>query len=178
MWPVPDGVSHRFEAFRAFWERHRRPRALPVFDVIDAMREIGPLIRNTCLVEVRDDPALIFRVAGGAIHEHTGHELTGKDFLLYTPEEMRATRFAIYRNVVDQPCGMTARHPQANLFGAFGCLYALILPVTRPGYTRPMVLGVWMDDGQVAEVQTDGAEMTVAPEFAYIDIGFGMPNAS
>jgi hypothetical protein len=90
--------------FAEQWRRWRGDRLLPRRGDIE-LGSIRRLLGSVMLFEVQAPETVLVKVAGTALREHYGYELTGKNYVELAPPERQATRrFRMWQSVT-RPCG-------------------------------------------------------------------------
>lgn len=173
---LPLGASEpAISAFLDHWTRVRGTADLPVWDAVEAMRAIPRLIPWISLFEVRTPPALHLRVAGSAMGEFVGMEMTGRDLLDVTPPELRALRYAHMAAIVGTPCGGQATFKMRGRSGLVAGGELLVLPARHRGSGAVVgVMLVTLNSEREAGADTDPT-FPMADKVGYVDIGFGLP---
>jgi hypothetical protein len=173
---LPLGSSEpSVSAFLAHWARVGGAAELPVWDAVDAMRAIPKLIPWMVMLEVRTPPELRLRVAGSAMGDFVGMELTGRDLLELTSPELRALRHGHMAAIVGTPCGAQATFKVRGRSGLVASGEMLILPARNRGSGEVVALMLVAFNAE-REVGADTDPVfPMADKVAYIDLGFGLP---
>lgn len=175
--PLPAPCSE-VEQLARYWESLRGDDLVPEWDVVKAGRAVPRLLPHMNLVQVVVPPCLLIRLAGTALREFHGFQVTGRDMLDLTPQHQRAARYMRYFRIVNHPCGLNTRAVMKSKRGVPFDFQQLLLPVRRAGHDRPMILSLWILHG--AEPSRDHSfnvgEPPLAHEADFIDIGAGSPN--
>jgi hypothetical protein len=158
-----------------YWRALPREGLVPDWDIVPAGRRLARLMPYLSLIEVRPPSSLVFRVAGTALCERFGMELTGRDVMEITPAEQRARRYGRYYAVATRPCVLQNRGGLTGGSGTVVAYESLFLPVRRAGQDLPVVLGALIEH-RLRHVPADPiAAIPIPDETAFIDIGAGIP---
>lgn len=80
---APDGLTPKNRIVFDYWQSLRRDGALPRRSDLEPA-PLRPVLDRLCLFDAKADEWLICRLAGSAIVQALGIELSGKDFRSYT----------------------------------------------------------------------------------------------
>jgi hypothetical protein len=163
--------------YAAYW------LSLPKVDGVPMKRDLDPgamrkFVANFVIVERLERRRFTWRLAGSAIRELAGVELTGTDALASRDDVQREKGLVAYNAQLDTPCGSWG---VVVLRAAMGGLVP----------TEVMVLPLRADDGSLrflantvdpsTRAMGPGREKTTEmkllswPEHRFVDIGFGLP---
>jgi hypothetical protein len=174
---LPDKLGPMAAAYAAYW------LAMPKTDGVPMKRDLDlggmrKFVANFVIVERHDPRHFTWRLAGSAMRELSGIELTGTDALVSCDDVQREKGMAAYNAQLDTPCGswgvVMLRSASGNL-----------VP------TEVMVFPLRSDDGALrflantvepsARTLASGRARTMAMkllawlEHRFVDIGFGLP---
>lgn len=174
---LPDKVGAMSAAWARYWLGLPKRDGVPLKRAIDpaAMRS---LVSNFIMVERHDRRKFTWRLAGSAIRDLAGVEVTGTDALGARDAEQREKGVAAYNAQLDLPCGS----------------WGVVILRSAAGNRVPtevMVFPLRADDGSLrflANTVDPGApewepgqraarelKFLSWPEHRFIDIGFGLP---
>ena len=102
-WVTPDAKE-----FAYYWRSLDRDRVVPRRSSFDPAR-ISPLLPRIAIYEVKSKDEIIYRLAGTALVDRFGMEVTGKNFLDFWEGERREKAAAAMHECVTKPCGMFSR---------------------------------------------------------------------
>ena len=164
-------------ALFAAWQNWRGDALMPSRDDM-VLSDITALMPYLTLLEIRSPDEFIVRLAGTAILEATGFELTGTNYLDLAAPELRPLRSARVWRQAQQPCGslMHNRHGPGGGFDRW--VEVLSLPMRAANSEGPIqFLGVtaMIDPGLLLLGDFVSEVAKVADRFTSIDIGAGVP---
>jgi hypothetical protein len=174
---LPDKLGAMAAAYARYW------LGLPKSNGVPLKRDLDPggmrsFLANFVMVERRDPGKFTWRLAGSAIRELSGVELTGTDALAARDPAQRAKGLAAYNAQLDTPCGS----------------WGIVILQSAAGNRVPtevMVFPLRADDGslrflantvdpsaaawQPGQRKSTDMKLLSWPEHRFIDIGFGLP---
>jgi hypothetical protein len=159
-----------------YWRALPRDGLVPDWDIVPAARRLTRIMPYLSLIEVRPPSSLVFRVAGTALCERFGMELTGRDVMDITPVAHRARRYGRYHAVASRPCVLQNRGGLTGGSGTTVPYESLFLPVLRAGHDLPVVLGALIEHRPRNAPADPIAAIPIPDETAFIDIGAGIPS--
>ena len=164
--------------FADAWSRWRGPRLLPRRSDM-RLAEIKHLLPLVSLLEVRAPTDVVFRVAGSRLRDYLGADLTGANYVELAPESFRPIRIWRLQQQITRPCGTLFIYPHRFPSGYVAPAEVISLPVDdgRPG-KPPMLLSVVTPLTERSEDPPPPGQREVhfAVEFAFIDLGAGIPD--
>lgn len=141
--------------------------------------EIKQFLPLISLLESRSPTEVVFRVAGSRLRDYLGVDLTGSNYIDLAPETFRQIRIWRLQQEVTWPCGALFIYPHRFPSGHVAPAETISLPVDdgRPG-RPPMILSLVtpMTDRVEDPPPPGKREIYFAVEFAFIDIGAGIPD--
>lgn len=174
---LPDRLGPLAAEYAAYW------LALPKTGGVPLKRDLDPgamrsFVANFVIVERQDRRQFTWRLAGTAIRDLAGVELTGTDALAARDAGQREKGIAAYNAQLDTPCGAWGIVMLRSAAGRLVPTEVMVLPLRADDGT-PRFLANTVDPGARAMVPVDlpaGAmKMLAWPEHRFIDIGFGLP---
>ena len=102
-WVTPDAKE-----FAYYWHSLDRDRVVPRRSSFDPTR-ISPLLSGIAIYEVKSRDEIIYRLAGTALVDRFGMEVTGKNFLDFWEGELREKAATAMHECVAKPCGMLSK---------------------------------------------------------------------
>jgi hypothetical protein len=105
-----DGLTAKNRIVFDYWQSLRRDGALPSRRDFDPVR-LGPVLDRLCLFDVKPGEWLMCRLAGSAVCQVLGLELSGMDARDYTPAPYLEQRLACYHLIL---AGMAMRNSRAT----------------------------------------------------------------
>ncbi|MDF2366441.1 PAS domain-containing protein [Sneathiella sp.] len=102
-WVTPDAKE-----FAYYWRSLDRDHAVPHRSSFDPTR-ISPLLSGIAIYEVMSRDEIIYRLAGTALVDKFGMEVTGKNFLDFWKGERREQAANAMYQCVSKPCGMFSK---------------------------------------------------------------------
>lgn len=163
--------------YAAYW------LALPKVGGVPLKRELDPVamrrfVANFVIVERHDPRRFTWRLAGSAIRDLAGVEVTGTDALESRDGEQREQGIAAYNAQLDTPCGAWGIVVLRSAAGNLVPTEVMVFPL-RADDGSPRFLANTVDPSTRAMVPGDvpvGAMKLLSwPEHRFIDIGFGLP---
>lgn len=165
-------------AFERQWSELRQDGAVvPLQDAFDPIEFIDYL-PVLVLAEIDlENMTMPIKLAGNAIRDFVGFELTGKDFLEYDSNDDADLGWVHRRCYHDHPCG---RYELLDIKfgGGFFMESALtILPLIGTMGERSVAVFVEPFESKVSVVNEESAVIAESAKFgAYLDIGAGVPD--
>jgi len=177
---LPDKLGLMAAAWAAYW------LALPKTGGVPMKRDLDPgrmrsFVANFVIVERHDPGRFTWRLAGSAIRELSGIELTGQDGLISRDDEQREKGMIAYNAQLDTPCAswgvVMLRSASGNLVPTEVMVFPLrgddgtlrFLANTVEPSARDMISG---------GVPMMEMKLLAWPEHRFVDIGFGLPKLS
>jgi hypothetical protein len=99
-WVMPDAKE-----FAYYWRSLDRDRMIPRRSSFDPTR-ISPLLPGIAIYEIKSRDEIVYRLAGTALVDHFGMEVTGKNFLDFWEGERREMAADAMYNCITKPCGL------------------------------------------------------------------------
>ncbi len=164
-------------AFAHAWQAWRGGNLLPKRSDV-RIEDIARQLHLVSVVEVVSPEAAIFRLAGTALCNAMGIELTGLNYFDFATPEERGPRIARTLKVVEQPCGSHFVFPIAYSSGRTVRSEVLSFPVQPDDPSAPpQVFGIAT---ALEETTLDRpiAEPNILPlpeGYQFVDIGAGVP---
>ena len=167
-------------AFSEAWQGWRGTDLVPRRS--DArIEEISKLLPLVSIVELISTELAIFRLAGTALCDAMGVELTGLNYFDLTRPETRARRVARTCQFVAHPCGGQVLYPIAYSSGRRVTTQVLSLPIRSNDPSAPpqiFAISVPLEDMRLAGPAVESNQLPMGEDFHFIDIGAGVPDAS
>lgn len=174
---LPDKLGPFAVEYAAYW------LALPKTGGVPLKRDLDPaamrrFVANFVIVERHDSRRFTWRLAGSAIRDLAGVEVTGTDALASREGDQREKGLAAYNAQLDTPCGawgiVVLRSAAGNLVPTEVMVFPLraddgslrFLANTVDPSARAMAPG---------HVPVGAMKLLSWPEHRFIDIGFGLP---
>jgi hypothetical protein len=165
-------------AFEAAWRALPRQGLVPLHGDL-SLRGFKKLLPDMALIDIVTSPSVSSRVClvGERIRERLPFPVTGHDYFHYVPAFMRATTERRLQTLVTQPCGLwqvMGIHYQQSLFKS---LEITAFPLSRENGVSPLMILAVYSRGQVCDVPTDLAMVSLdrASATAFLDVGAGQP---
>ncbi len=156
--------------------------SLPRRDLVPARADFDPiavprLLPTFVIHELIAPDDIRIRLAGTAIREHYGVEITGRNYLDFVPEERRAMASRAIHLVCERPCGMLARITSSTESGALMINESLALPLRDDAGRCRLVYYQSNTRPQVArEPGDDPLRLHETVRRRFYDIGAGVPD--
>jgi hypothetical protein len=96
---APDGLSPQNRRVFDYWQSLRQGDDLPHRADFNPAR-IGPALSRLCLLDAKGGERLACRLAGSAVGQGLGIEISGKDHTVFTPPYQRRRRLDCYRAIL------------------------------------------------------------------------------
>ncbi|WP_334128782.1 PAS domain-containing protein [Sneathiella sp.] len=100
--------SPETERFARYWRSLEPGSLVPRRRSFDPTR-IAPLLPGIALYEVLSPDEIVCRLAGTALVDHFGMELTGRNFLDFWPGDMRDAASRTILECITRPCGVFSK---------------------------------------------------------------------
>ena len=176
---LDDIHTRECRAFANAWQAWRGDELVPRRSNV-RLEEIARQLHLVSVIEVISPETARFRLAGSALSQALGIELTGLNYFDFTPPEERGPRIARTQNLVEQPCGSHFIFPIAYSSGRTVQTEILSFPV-RPNdpSAPPQIFGISVAlenigmDGTVEEP----TQLPLPEGFQFVDIGAGVPTS-
>lgn len=174
---LPTPITPSSRQFFTVWHHWRRGRKLPERRDID-FDDLGPLAETCLLLEIRGRDEIRVVLAGPAIADHLGFDLTGFNYLDLTSRENRAWRAHLTLAQVAQPCGVVIYYWLRLASGGVLPVEFASAPICQDGYSNAglilacaTVLTKISDESPVIDPESyeEGEGMR------FIDLGYGVP---
>ena len=174
---LPEKLGDLARAYAEYWQALPKSAGVPMKRALDpgAMRRF---IASFVIVERRSPQVFTIRLAGSAVRELSGVELTGTDALALRDGEQREKGTAAYEAQLATPCGAWGIVIGRSAAGFHVPSEVMVFPLRDDdgslrflgGTIEPCSPAVRPDRAGAAE-----AKMLSWPEHRFIDIGFGLP---
>lgn len=143
------------------------------------LADIKRLLPMVSLLEVRSPTEVVFRVAGSRMRDYLGFDVTGYNYITFASESFRHIRIWRLQQEVTRPCGALFIYPHRFPSGYVSPAETISLPIVdgRPGKPPMMLTVVTPLSTRMEDPPENGQrEMFYATEFAFVDIGAGVPD--
>lgn len=172
-------TSPECRAFAEAWQGWRGTDLVPRRSAV-RIEEISKLLPYVSIVEMISEEVATIRLAGTALCQAMGVELTGLNYFELTDPETRALRVDRTRRIVAQPCGSHYLHPLAYQSGRTIPTEGLSLPVRPDDPSAPLqFFAIWaaLEDMRLEGAAAEPRKVPIADCFQFVDIGAGVPDA-
>lgn len=174
---LPEKLGPMAAAYAAYWLSLPKTEGVPLKRDLDpgAMRQF---VANFVIVERHDARHFTWRLAGSAIRELSGVELTGEDALAARDDVQREKGIAAYNAQLDTPCGSWGVVMLRSASGNRVPTEVMVFPLRGDdGSLRFLANTVEASQRAMAPGRTVTVEMKLLswPEHRFVDIGFGLP---
>jgi hypothetical protein len=165
--------------FAAAWLHWRGDRLLPRRADVDlnAIRRMLPLV---LLIEYHSPAEARVKVAGSRLRDYIGYELTGANYIDLAPLEDRPIRRYRSWEVAMRPCGSRLLYDHRVQSGRIMRSEVVSLPLDPdlPGGPRMTIANIvpLTSRNELLEPPVD-RDVVVAEEYAFLDIGAGVPDS-
>jgi hypothetical protein len=174
---LPEKLGPLGASYAAYW------LSLPRSDGVPMKRDLDPgamrkFVANFVIVERRDRRRFTWRLAGSAIRELAGIELTGTDALGQHDDLQREKGLAAYNAQLDTPCGSWGIVMLRSAMGNLVPTEVMVFPLRADdGSLRFLANTVDPSVRAVGPGHVPMMDMKLLswPEHRFIDIGFGLP---
>lgn len=174
---LPDKLGPIAAEYAAYWLTLPKTGGVPLKRVLDlgAMRRF---VANFVIVERQNRKTFTWRLAGTAIRDLAGVEVTGTDALAARDLGQREKGIAAYNAQLDMPCGSWGIVMLRTAGGSLVPTEVMVFPLGADDGT-PRFLANTVDPGArgmvPGQVPTGDMKMLSWAEHRFIDIGFGLP---
>jgi len=163
-----------------YWAGLCPPGTLPRRSQVDP-GAILPLLPYLYILGVADDGVTI-RLAGTALRQLYGLEMTGRDMLDLVPPEHRAARRWRVACAARHPCGMSYIRTHRYPSGATDDLETIFLPLAgedpADGLRARQFIGIAASTSDRRWIADEEPGTLMPPHaFQFLDVGFGIPPA-
>ncbi|HTB40110.1 MAG TPA: PAS domain-containing protein [Reyranella sp.] len=162
-----------------YWTSLRRSDPLPRRAQVDpgAIKPLLPYL-YLYLVEARDSGCIVIRLAGTALRQLYGIEMTGHDMVALGAPEHQTTRRWRYLRAAGQPCGIWFLRHQRYGTGAMDEVEHIFLPLivdgAGPALPARQFIGIAASKSGCRWIAGPENERLMTPHaFRFLDIGFG-----
>jgi hypothetical protein len=174
---LPEKLGPLAAEYAAYW------LSMPKRDGVPMKRDLNPaamrkFVANFVIVERHDPRRFTWRLAGSAIRDLAGVELTGTDALDSRDQEQREKGFVAYNAQLDTPCGAWGVVVLRSASGNLVPTEVMVFPLrSDDGALRFLANTVDPSLRAMAPGQLPAMEMKLLswPEHRFVDIGFGLP---
>jgi hypothetical protein len=175
---ILDNLPKECRALFDHWDRLRGDRLLPARAEIDP-GAIKPLLPFIFILESRAPNEARIRLAGTGLRDLFGFETTGRNLVKLAPPEQRRERSYRMWTVMRQPCAAHYTHHVAFPTGVREICQGIALPMApNKSGGSPLAIAVEIPQSGRRWLNPSGpALITIAEEFAFIDIGAGHPES-
>lgn len=175
---LDDLTTRECRAFAKAWQSWRGADLVPRRSAarIEDIHTLMPLIS---IIEVISPEVAKFRLAGTALCDAMGIELTGLNYFEFATPEERAVRAARTCELVAQPCGSHFLFPIAFKTGRTVPAEVLSLPVLPDDPSAPpqiFGISVLMEGLRLEETAAEPNQLPMVEGFQFVDIGAGVPD--
>lgn len=173
-------VTFRTEAAAAFaraWRRWRGDGLLPTRAQM-RIEDIAPLLPFVVIVDVLDRHTMPVRLAGTAVRDTLGVELTGLNYLDLADKGQRERRARLLFDQVRQPCGSCTHFPvplQSGLTLKVECLCLPVRPEDPERLPQLVAVNAPLQDPGLFDPVGKVVPVGTAEVYGYVDIGAGVP---
>ncbi len=177
---LDDICSRECREFACAWDNWRGAELVPRRSSV-RIEDISNLLHLISVVEVRSPDEAIFRLAGTALCQAMGVELSGLNYFDFTTPEQRGPRAKRTCALVEHPAGSHFQFPVAYKTGRMVPSEVLSFPVWPDDPNAPPQLfgiSVALENTHL-EGEVDQPDRIAMPEgFQFVDIGAGVPDNS
>lgn len=174
---LPERLGPLAAEYAAYWLSLPKSAGVPMKRVLDpgAMRKF---VSNFVIVERQDRRTFTWRLAGTAIRELAGIEVTGTDALAARDAGQREKGSAAYNAQLDTPCGSWGIVMLRTAAGSLVPTEVMVFPLRADDGTLRFLANT-VDPGTSAmmpgQAQAVDMKMMSWAAHRFIDIGFGLP---
>ena len=173
---LDDIQTRECRAFANAWQNWRGDNLVPRRASV-RIEDISKLLHLVSIVEVISPEIATFRLAGTALCQAMGIELTGLNYFDFATAEARGLRVARTCQVASHPCGSHFLFPIAYRSGRTVPTEVVSFPVwpDEPG-TPPQLFAMSMalEDMHLEGPAAEPTQLPLAEGFQFIDIGAGI----
>ncbi len=158
------------------WDALRGDRLMPYRSELDPGR-LKRALPYLVIFELRSPDQFVFRLAGTAVRDMLGVELTGRNLFDFTPDAIRRTRSWRFWASATHPCGNSYEIPVAAPSGNARLHEGISLPLQPDrADAPPQLLGLFAPiQGEPWLSRERVQQLEIASRFNFIDIGAGVP---
>jgi hypothetical protein len=161
-----------------YWTSLRPDGALPHRAQIDP-GAILALLPCLYLIELREDDTIFVRLAGTALRQLYGFEMTGRDVVTLGQAEHQETRRWRYLAAAYHPCAIWFLRNHHYASGAVDEVESLFLPLTTNAtgvLPARRFIGIAASRSQQRWIaESEPSRLTTPHDFRFLDVGFGQP---
>jgi hypothetical protein len=159
------------------WLKWRGSRTLPQRSAMD-LRDISGFINRVILFEIAGPDEVLVRVAGTAMRDLVGAEMTGKNFKQFSTAADWATRSYRFMAMASTPCGscMTLRDLLPNGRAVVYEIVQLPIDADDRGKARQLIASNVPVDHYFTDPNPHDGRLVPSPvDDHFVDIGAGAP---
>jgi hypothetical protein len=141
--------------------------------------EVPDLLPYFAVYELLSEDHIYIRLAGTAMVDRFGFEITGKNYLDLVAPERRANASAAFWTLANQPCGMRVIIQHVLTNGLRTQIEALGMPMRNDRGGKPLLYytGIPVEDAwRLNRDDTDKMQELTVLQRDFIDIGAGKPD--
>ncbi len=174
---LPDRLGPYAAEYAAYWLSLPKTGGIPMKRALDigAMRRF---VANFVIVERHGSRSFTWRLAGTAIRDLAGVELTGTDALAARDDGQRDKGIAAYNAQLDTPCGSWGIIMLRTAAGSLVPTEVMVFPLRADDGTARFLANT-VDPGARAmlpgQAQAVDMKMMSWAAHRFVDIGFGLP---
>ncbi len=164
-------------AFAYAWQAWRGGDLLPKRSSV-RIEDIARQLHLVSVIEVISPDIAKFRLAGTALCQAMGVELTGLNYFDFTTPEERGPRIARTLKLVEQPCGSHFVFPIAYSSGRTVQSEIVSLPVQPDDSSAPpQIFGIAtaLEETTLDRPVAQPRQLPLPEGFQFVDIGAGVP---
>ncbi len=162
------------------WLAWRSDRLLPDRSAVD-LRYVAADLPTIGVIEVRSPDEIVARIAGSALRQHHGTEMTGRSLREITTDADWPVRSGRYLQMTRQPCGSFYQGRDVLPTGQvmeYEVVQLALLP-GAPDEPRQIIWNVMpLDQSFVLEPPTGPRTVPVSSRYVFVDIGASLPGAA
>ncbi|MBT3534273.1 MAG: PAS domain-containing protein [Rhodospirillaceae bacterium] len=165
--------------FAAAWQRWRGADLVPRRSMVQ-IEDIANLLHLVSVIEVKSPEVATFRLAGTALCDAMGIELTGLNYFDFTTPEERGPRSARTCHLVNRPAGSHFVFPIVYRSGRLVPTEVLSFPVLPEDSSAPpqlFALSMSMEETRLEGTVAETDQLPLPEGFQFVDIGAGVPDA-
>jgi len=175
---LDDIKTRECRAFALAWQDWRGAELVPrrAQVQIDQIKKLLPML---VVLEIVSPELAWFRLAGTAITEVMGADLTGKNYFDMVAPETRDLGVARTCQAAAQPCGSHFIHPIVHQSGRTVPTEVLSLPVLPNDPAAPpqfFTISVQLEDSRLEGSASEQNQFPVIEGYQFVDIGAGVPD--
>jgi len=175
---LDDIQTRECRAFAKAWQNWRGGETVPRRADV-RLEDIGRLLQLVSVIEVVSQELARFRIAGTALCEALGFELTGLNFFDFATPEARAPGIARTHQVAGQPCGSHYLLSITYSSGRTVPTEIVSFPVWPDDPSAPpQIFGLSMalEEMRLEGPASESNQLFRGEGFRFIDIGAGVPD--